>query len=58
MSDFLFKQDLEAYDPDLQELARLEAERQARRLIMIPSESTAPLAVRQLLGSAFTNIYA
>lgn len=58
MTDYLFTKDLKDYDPDLQELADLEAERQARRLIMIPSESTAPLAVRKLLGSAFTNVYA
>ena len=58
MTDYLFTKDLKDYDSDLQELADLEAERQARRLIMIPSESTAPLAVRKLLGSAFTNVYA
>ena len=35
-----------------------EEERQARKLIMIPSESIAPLAVRQALGSVFNNVYA
>ena len=42
----------------LDELIQLEAERQARKLILIPSESTAPLAVREAMGSAFQNIYA
>lgn len=58
MTDFLFKQDLAHYDKNVAELVEFENERQARRLIMIPSESMAPLAVRQLLGSSFQNIYA
>jgi len=58
MDDFLIRGDLSVLDPALDELARLEAERQARKLILIPSESSAPAAVRQLLSSAFQNIYA
>lgn len=58
MSDFLFLDDLTNTDPALAQLCELEAERQKRKLIMIPSESTAPRAVREALGSAFTNIYA
>jgi glycine hydroxymethyltransferase len=58
MTDFLFRGDLAALDPDLHELTQIEAERQYRRLILIPSESTSPLAVRAALGSAFHNIYA
>jgi glycine hydroxymethyltransferase len=58
MSDFLFRGDLAELDPDVHELTRLEAERQARKLILIPSESTAPMAVREALSSAFQNIYA
>jgi len=58
MHEFLNKKDLESLDPGLFELTELEKERQERRLIMIPSESIAPLAVRQTLGSSFTNIYA
>ena len=58
MNQFLFNQPLPDLDSDLSTLAELEGERQARRLIMIPSESTAPMAVRQLLASPFTNIYA
>jgi len=58
MDDYLFRGNLSDFDPDLQELIQLENERQYRKLIMIPSESTAPIAVRKALGSAFQNIYA
>jgi glycine hydroxymethyltransferase len=58
MPDFLFRGSLEKLDPDVYELTQLEAERQARKLILIASESTAPLAVREALSSAFQNIYA
>jgi glycine hydroxymethyltransferase len=49
---------LQDLDPDVHELTQIEAERQNRRLILIPSESTAPIAVREALSSAFNNIYA
>ncbi len=58
MDDFLFRGDLADLDPDVAALVDLEALRQARRLILIPSESTVPAAVRQALGSVFHNIYA
>ena len=58
MHKFHHAEDLESLDPGLFELTKLEDERQARRLIMIPSESSAPRAVRDLLGSSFTNVYA
>jgi glycine hydroxymethyltransferase len=58
MDDFLFRGSLSDLDPDLAELTLLEAERQFRKLILIPSESTAPLAVREALGTAFHNVYA
>ncbi len=58
MADYLFRGDLASLDPDVYDLTQLEAERQARKLILIPSESTAPLAVREALSSAFQNIYA
>jgi glycine hydroxymethyltransferase len=45
-------------DPHLLRLTQLEDERQQRRLILIPSESLSPLAVREALASAFHNIYA
>jgi glycine hydroxymethyltransferase len=58
MSDFLFRGNLEDLDPDIHELTQIEAERQFRKLILIPSESAAPLAVREALSSAFQNVYA
>src|ERR1051325_2513529 len=58
MADYLFRGNLAKLDQDVYELTQLEAERQARKLILIPSESTAPMAVREALGSAFQNIYA
>lgn len=57
-SDFLFRGDIAALDPDVAELIRHETARQARYLILIPSESTIPAAVREALSSAFHNIYA
>ncbi len=58
MADFLFRGELKDLDPKLFELTEIEAERQYRKLIMIPSESTSPLAVREALATAFHNIYA
>jgi len=58
MSDYLFRGSLEKLDPDVYKLTQLEAERQYRKLILIASESTAPMAVREALSSAFQNIYA
>lgn len=58
MKDFLFRGSLADLDPAVAELTELEAERQFRKLILIPSESAAPLAVREALASAFQNIYA
>ena len=56
--DFLFRGSLSELDPAVDHLIDLEKERQARKLIMIPSESSSPRAVRDALGSAFANIYA
>src|SRR3990172_3521578 len=58
MSDYLFRGKLAKLDRDVYELTQLEAERQYRKLILIPSESTAAMAVREELSSAFQNIYA
>jgi glycine hydroxymethyltransferase len=58
MSDYLFRGSVADLDADLAELIQVEAERQYRKLILIPSESTAPIAVRKTLASAFHNIYA
>jgi len=58
MADFLYRGTLEELDPAVHEIIQLEAERQYRKLILIPSESTAPFAVREAMGSAFQNLYA
>ena len=57
MLDF-FDSSLKKLDPAVAGLIEYEAERQARKLILIPSESQAPFAVREALGSVFQNIYA
>jgi glycine hydroxymethyltransferase len=58
MSDFLFRGPLTEVDPDVAELASIEAERQYRKLILIASESTAPQAVLDALSTRFHNLYA
>ena len=58
MSDFLFRGALRDVDPDVYGLTQVEAERQYRKLILIASESAAPQAVREALGTTFQNIYA
>jgi glycine hydroxymethyltransferase len=58
MSDFLFTGSLKTIDPEVSQVISLETERQVRKLIMIPSESSAPQAVRECLGSVFQNVYA
>ncbi len=57
MLDF-FNKPLADLDPAVAGLIDFEAERQVRKLILIPSESQAPAAVREALGSVFQNIYA
>ncbi len=56
--DFLFRGNLAELDPDVAELIRHETARQERYLILIPSESSVPHAVREALSSPFHNIYA
>jgi glycine hydroxymethyltransferase len=58
MGDFLFRGSISDLDPDVSQLLDIETERQFKKLILIPSESSAPLAVRQALSSTFQNIYA
>lgn len=58
MSDYLFRGELAELDPDVAELIRHETARQQRYLILIPSESTVPHAVREALASSFHNLYA
>ena len=57
-NDFLFRGGVEELDPDVAELIRHETERQQEKLILIPSESSVPYAVRNALSSSFHNIYA
>ncbi|MEJ2510905.1 MAG: glycine cleavage system aminomethyltransferase GcvT [Anaerolineales bacterium] len=58
MADYLFRGSLKDLDPSLNQLSQHEAERQFRKIILIPSESTSPAAVREALSSPFQNIYA
>ncbi len=58
MSDYLFRGSLAEVDRSVFDLIDVEAERQYRKLILIPSESAAPQAVREAMGSVFQNIYA
>jgi glycine hydroxymethyltransferase len=58
MNDFLFRGDLSELDVDVSNLVQLEEYRQVKKLILIPSESQAPWAVRQALSSVYQNIYA
>jgi len=53
-----FKHDLRTIDSAVADLIAYESERQARKLILIPSESPMPLAVQEAIGSVFENIYA
>jgi len=56
--DLLVNGDLSEIDPLVDELIDIEQDRQSRKLILIPSESVAPLPVREALGSVFNNVYA
>lgn len=58
MKDYLVRGSIKDVDPKLYELIKIEEERQYRRLILIPSESMTPKAIRRALGSGFHNIYA
>ena len=58
MNDYLFRESLSALDPELADLIGYETERQARKLIMIPSESIAPPAVHEAAASSFAHLYA
>lgn len=58
MNEFIFHGSLQDLDPAVAQLVEIEAERQTQKLILIPSESEAPAAVREALGSVFQNLYA
>lgn len=56
--DFLFRGSVEELDAEVAELIRHETARQQEKLILIPSESTVPFAVRNAISSPFHNLYA
>lgn len=55
---FLFEEPIDSTDPIVSRVIQAEEHRQIEKLIMIPSESVAPAAVRQAMGSVLSNIYA
>jgi glycine hydroxymethyltransferase len=57
-NDFLFRGEIGELSSLVSDLIRWEDERQARKLIFIPSQSYVPQAVRDALGTRFQNIYA
>ncbi|MCR4403853.1 MAG: glycine cleavage system aminomethyltransferase GcvT [Candidatus Acetothermia bacterium] len=58
MYERYFNRPLAEVDPLIAALIGHEEERQARKIILIPSEAMAPSLVREALGSVFTNLYA
>lgn len=58
MERALWELGLAEMDRVVAELAQAEEHRQKEKIILIPSESLTPRAVREALGSAFTSIYA
>ncbi len=57
-TDFIFSGSVKQVDPEIQQLLSLEDKRQDETIILIASESMAPDAVREAMGSTFANIYA
>ena len=58
MANFILSDPLSQIDPAVNKIINLESERQRRKLILIPSESSAPSAVRESMGSILQNVYA
>ena len=56
--DYLFRQQIEEISPFVSDLIHWEDERQARKLIFIPSQSYVPQSVRDALSTRFQNLYA
>ena len=54
----LLRSGLAEVDRALRALIEAEEQRQGEKIILIPSESLTPAAVREALGSVFTSIYA
>ncbi|UCF07772.1 MAG: serine hydroxymethyltransferase [Thermoplasmata archaeon] len=55
---FFFEEELEKIDPETDHLIKLEEERQAKKIMLIASESLCPKPVKAALASVFTNLYA
>jgi glycine hydroxymethyltransferase len=58
MSSSFHLSSLSQVDPQTAALAAAEERRQREKIILIPSESLTPAAVRDALGSAFSSVYA
>jgi len=58
MSDSFPPRNLLEADPQTAALIAAEERRQREKIIMIPSESLTPMAVREALASPFTSVYA
>ncbi|HHK67413.1 MAG TPA: hypothetical protein ENJ47_03310, partial [Candidatus Acetothermia bacterium] len=58
MSDSFPPRNLLEADPQTAALIAAEERRQREKIIMIPSESLTPMAVREALASSFTSVYA
>ena len=56
--DFIFRDSIDNYDPDLDKLVAEEDRRQKEKIILVASESIAPPAVRKLMSTNFGNVYA
>ncbi len=56
--NFFFREELSEIDPDTDHLIKLEEERQARKIMLIASESICPKPVKEALASVYTNLYA
>ncbi len=56
--DFIFRGTVADLDPELHELLERERIRQEKTIVLIASESEAPAAVEEAMGSKFGNIYA
>ncbi len=56
--DFIFRGNLKEVDPAIHDLIQREADRQARTIVLIASESESPDAIHQAIASPFAHVYA
>ncbi len=56
--DFIFRGNLKEVDPAIHDLIQREADRQARTIILIASESESPDAIHEAIASPFAHVYA